>query len=111
MMSNSSNLDSRVFMRVINSIVVMLSVALTACGGGSGGGTPGAGSSSLVPSVSSASSISSSITNSSAPTIALEQRINAVNTTVANNSICKSIEIFYWEIGDKTGALASGWGG
>jgi hypothetical protein len=40
-----------------------------------------------------------------------EQRVTAVNATVTNNSICKNIDIFYWQIGDKTGALAAGWGG
>ncbi len=39
------------------------------------------------------------------------QRIQAVNKTSANNPVCQAMDIFYWEIGDKNGALASGWGG
>lgn len=98
-------------MRAINGMAVIFIAALTACGGGSGGGTPGVSSSSLAASVSSASSLSSVAASSSVSSITLEQRVTAVNATVANNSICKSIDIFYWQIGDKTGALASGWGG
>jgi hypothetical protein len=103
-------------MRVANFIAVLISSALIACGGGSGGGAPGASSASLISNPSSVNHSSSannfsSLATSSVSIVTLEQRVTAVNTTVADNSICKSIDIFYWQFGDKTGALAAGWGG
>lgn len=38
-------------------------------------------------------------------------RNNAVKATIANNTQCNDLDIFYWEIGDKNGKLSSGWGG
>lgn len=98
-------------MRAANYSAVILSSALIACGGGSGGDAPGASSAALSSSISSATSLSSLAASSSVSSITLAQRVAAVNATVTNNSICNSIDIFYWQIGDKTGALASGWGG
>jgi len=41
----------------------------------------------------------------------IEARHHAVQLTIANNVQCNNLDIFYWEIGDKNGKLASGWGG
>lgn len=41
----------------------------------------------------------------------IEIRHNAVKATISNNTQCNNLDIFYWEIGDKSGALAAGWGG
>ncbi|MBS2026019.1 MAG: hypothetical protein JST92_26770 [Deltaproteobacteria bacterium] len=45
---------------------------------------------------------------SDAGTLTLEQRTQAVQTTISDNSACTAVPNFYWEIGDKDGALASG---
>ncbi|MGC3982354.1 MAG: hypothetical protein QM808_13980 [Steroidobacteraceae bacterium] len=49
----------------------------------------------------SASSASSSSSISSA------QRVQAATATAQNNAACSAIQPFYWEVGDKAGALAS----
>lgn len=41
----------------------------------------------------------------------IDIRHNAVKATVTNNTQCNSLDIFYWELGDKNGKLAAGWGG
>ncbi len=70
---------------------------LAACGGGGGGG---GGAPSEPP---------AQQPPSPAPT--LQQRIDAARATVTGNATCNEITPFYWEIGDKTGVLASGTGG
>jgi hypothetical protein len=40
-----------------------------------------------------------------------QQQIQAAETTATNNAQCTSLTPFYWEIGDKDGALVSGTGG
>jgi len=37
-----------------------------------------------------------------------QQRRQAATTTAQNNDLCTAIRPFYWEIGDRTGAMASG---
>ena len=37
-----------------------------------------------------------------------QQRIQAATATAQNNSLCTAVRPFYWEIGDRTAALASG---
>lgn len=37
-----------------------------------------------------------------------QARIDAASATAKNNSLCKAVQPFYWEIGDSTGALGSG---
>lgn len=67
----------------LSSIAAML--ALAACGGsGDSGETPGD------------------------PSIDDAQRIEAANTTAQNNPACTDIRPFYWEIGDRSVALAAG---
>ncbi len=39
---------------------------------------------------------------------ALASKSNAVNQTIASNSLCTALPNFYWEIGDKNGVLLSG---
>lgn len=46
-----------------------------------------------------------------ATTLTNQQRSDAALKTVANNSACKTLTPFYWEIGDGKGALSSGTGG
>ncbi len=41
----------------------------------------------------------------------IDIRHHAVKSTIANNTQCNSLDIFYWELGDKNGKLAAGWGG
>ncbi len=65
---------------------------LASCGGG---GSSGGGEDSPVP----------------APGPSLQQRIDAATNTSATNSICNTLTPYYWEIGDKSGVLASGAGG
>lgn len=72
--------------RLPNALIVTSALLLTACGGG--------GSSAPAP---------------AEPT--LQERTSAVEQTVSNNARCTILSPFYWEIGDKDGALASGAGG
>ena len=50
--------------------------------------------------------------NSGVPTppsgVTVQQRIQAATATAQNNNLCTRIRPFYWEIGDRTAALASG---
>jgi hypothetical protein len=62
---------------------------LTGCGGGGGGSSSGGGT-----------------TTSTGLTTA--QRAAAATQTAASNSDCTAVQPFYWEIGDESGALASG---
>ena len=59
-----------------------------------------------------ASSLTTSAATSSVVTVAavpLASQVAAATATAENNSLCgAAISPFYWEIGDKTGALASG---
>jgi hypothetical protein len=95
----------------------------SACGGGGGDGGGSASSQTLssVPASavassnssavlsSVASSISSSSTSaSSVSSISNQARVDAATSTAQNNSFCTAIQPFYWELGDKTQALASG---
>ncbi len=66
-------------------------IALNGCGGGGGGS-----SSSSPPQI---------------PATTVQQRVDAATSTASNNAACTSITPFYWEIGDASGALASGTGG
>lgn len=68
------------------SLMMLPALLLAACGGGS-----------------------SSASAPAEPPLAT--RTSAVEQTVANNSRCTTLTPFYWEIGDKDGALASGTGG
>jgi hypothetical protein len=77
--------------------VVLLLLVTGACGNGSSqgsssGGSPGNGS-------------------SGGGTLSNQQRVAAAQTTADSNAQCTSLTPFYWEIGDKDGALASGTGG
>ncbi len=65
------------------SALVLTTLSLAACGGG--------GSDSGAP---------------SGPDTT--QRTQAATTTAANNSNCVAVKPFYWQIGDKTGLMASG---
>jgi hypothetical protein len=65
---------------------------LTGCGGGGGGSDSGSGDSGTTP-----------------PTgLTTAQRAAAATQTANSNSDCTAVQPFYWEIGDETGALASG---
>jgi hypothetical protein len=115
-------------------VLTASSLVLAACGGSSGGptntapGAPAAGSSgppagSSPPSTGSTGGSGATGTTGSNPpgnpnpggTVGaqptLAQRIAAATTTADNNSACTSITPFYWEVGDKNGAQASGSGG
>ncbi|MGH8371150.1 MAG: hypothetical protein ACRETO_00275 [Gammaproteobacteria bacterium] len=79
--------------RMWRLVVAVCAVLLfTACGKGSDSG-------------------SSSGNNSGSGTSTNQQQIQAAETTAANNAQCTSLTPFYWEIGDKDGALANGTGG
>lgn len=41
----------------------------------------------------------------------MQQRADAAKATATGNTVCAEITPFYWEIGDRTGVLASGTGG
>lgn len=78
------------------------SLLLVACGGGSTG-TPASSTATT------SGSASNGGTAATQPT--LQQRSAAATATAADNPACTSISPFYWEIGDKNGAQASGSGG
>jgi hypothetical protein len=66
-------------------LVSTIATALSGCGGGGGSGG-----------------------GSATSTDDAALRSQAASATASNNSKCKAIAPFYWEIGDKSGALASG---
>lgn len=69
-----------------------LALALAACGGGGGGGGGGSAGSPATPGP-----------------ITLEQRSGAAATTAQSaTNACAPIQPFHWQVGDKTGSLASG---
>lgn len=83
----------RVRTRIMRFIGMGLLAAMSAgCGGGSSspGSTTGTGG-------------GTTLTN--------QERATAATTTADSNALCTSLTPFYWEIGDKDGALASGTGG
>lgn len=51
---------------------------------------------------------STSVVVTSTPRPPTTSSVSAVNTTVAGNPLCTAIQPFYWEIGDKYGAMVSG---
>jgi hypothetical protein len=64
---------------------------VTSCGGGGDSSPSGIGGAPIPP---------SGVTD--------QQRIRAATATAQNNTFCTAIRPFYWEIGDRTAALASG---
>lgn len=82
-------------MQILGILALVLSSA--ACGGGSSSGSPSPGT-------------GSGGTNNPAP-LTNQERTQAADTTVSSDQACTSLTPFYWEIGDKGGALASGTGG
>ena len=81
--------------------VMALALAVTGCGGGS----------SSSASTSTAPSGGTSTGPSGGTSLTLQDRMQAAESTVADDSLCTSLTPFYWEIGDKSGALDSGTGG
>ena len=72
-------------------------ILVTACGGG-GSSTPIGNVAPPVPP-----------TPPTAPSVVTDQqRIRAATATAQTNSLCTAIQPFYWEIGDRTAALAAG---
>jgi len=76
--------------------MVLLAAISASCGSGSSSSNPASGGSS-------AGSGSAGLTD--------QERTQAAETTAGSNALCTSLTPFYWEIGDKDGALASGTGG
>lgn len=83
--------------RIIGALVLV--VMVSACGSGDSGSSSGSGSG------------SSSGGGSGVQSLSDQQRAQAADTTASTNTECTSLTPFYWEIGDKDGALASGTGG
>jgi hypothetical protein len=75
----------------------VLVLILSGCGGGGGG--------SFSSSSSASSSSSSSSSSSAGPS--LSQRTQAATNTAQSNAACTAVQPFYWEIGDRSAALAS----
>ena len=86
--------------RLAKALGLMLLAALTACGGG--------GSSS---SDTGANSGGTATGGGGSDGLTLQQRMQAVGATASDDSLCTTLTPFYWEIGDKDGALDSGTGG
>ena len=79
--------------RVADCLVLLPVLILAACGGGGGGGSPA-----IVPPP-------PPPTTSGPPT---PNSVAAATATATDNAICSAVTPYYWEIGDKTGPLASG---
>jgi hypothetical protein len=73
--------------------LLFAAVLVTACGGGDDS-SPSPGGNSGVPTPPSG--------------VTVQQRSHAATATAQNNNLCTRIRPFYWEIGDRTAALASG---
>lgn len=95
----------RASLRVVKILgILALVLSAVACGGGSSSG----GSSS---SGSGTGTGSSGGSNDPPPPLTNQERSQAAESTVSSDQTCTSLTPFYWEIGDKDGALASGTGG
>ena len=81
-------MKSGFFISTTLATLAMLCAGLSACGGG-GGSDPAPAS-----------------PPSSGPTEA--QRIAAATTTANNHALCTAVAPFYWELGNRDGARASG---
>ncbi len=83
---------------------------LQACGGGSSADEPasaGANGTALTAAATAAGGMA--VAQGTAPTLA--QRTAAATAAATGDAACTSLNPFYWEIGDKSGRLASGNGG
>ena len=95
----------RASLRVVKILgILALALSAAACGGGSSSG----GSSSSGTGTGTGSSGGS---NNPPPPLTNQERSQAAESTVSSDQACTSLTPFYWEIGDKDGALASGTGG
>ena len=79
--------------RAVRELLALLFAALVVTGCGAGGDSSSSG-------------------NASGPvppgSMTIQQRTRAATATAQNNHFCTTIRPFYWEIGDRTAALASG---
>ena len=95
----------RASLRVVKILgILALALSAAACGGGSSS----SGSSSSGTGTGTGSSGGS---NNPPPALTNQERSQAAESTVSSDQACTSLTPFYWEIGDKDGALASGNGG
>jgi len=83
---------NRIFLEVL--ALLCAGFLVTACGGGGDSSSSGNVPAPMPP-------IQPSV-------ITDQQRIQAATTTARGNTFCSAIRPFYWEIGDRTAALASG---
>jgi hypothetical protein len=79
--------------RAFRELPALLSAGflVAACGGGGDSSSSGNGGGSIPPGG-----------------VTVQMRIQAATATAQNNNFCTAIRPFYWEIGDRTAALASG---
>jgi hypothetical protein len=90
-------------MRPVLSLLLASSASmLAACGGGNEAADEPTAQASAAPSATAQATTS---------TVTLTQRIAAATSVATTAPACTALTTFYWEIGDKTGKLASGSGG
>ena len=103
--------------RMGNYIMVSaLCMAFAACGGsgsttGSGAQTTGSTGSAGSAGGSGSTGGTGGTSGGGTTTPTNQERAAAASSTAANNQACTSLNSFYWEIGDETGALVSGTAG
>ena len=96
--------------KILGILAFVLSLA--ACGGGSSSSSAtGASNSSTGSGGTGGSDTGGSSGGSSPPALTDQERAQAAESTVSDEPLCTGLTPFYWEIGDKDGALASGTGG
>ncbi|HET7174504.1 MAG TPA: hypothetical protein VFK21_00700 [Gammaproteobacteria bacterium] len=91
-------------MKILGTLA--LALILVACGGGSSSSSSGGSTG-----TSTGTGGSSGGNNNPSPPLTDQERTQAADSTVSSDPACTSLTPFYWEIGDKGGALASGTGG
>jgi len=91
--------------RVLSAVVGLAVASLAGCGGGDGAEAPGTAS--TLPTAADVTELP----QAAATTPTLADRQAAATAVAAKDPTCTALTPFYWEIGNKTGKLASGQGG